>query len=184
MSHLDFPGKKAVNSFTTIPFVLPSVLVVLGFVLCFGNSGIINSFLMKLTGADKPPLKILYSFRAIIMAHTFYNFPVCLRLVSTSWRRIGNNRVEAAQILGAGRFRIFTTVTLPALLPSIIAAASLIFIFCFMSFAVILVLGGGPAFSTIEVEIYRLARINIDLPGAASLAFSGAVLTAVLPIVI
>jgi len=177
MSHLEFRGKKIINSLTTIPFVLPSVLVVLGFVLCFGNSGIINSLLMKLSGSEEPPLRLLYSFKAIILAHTFYNFPISLRLISAAWSQSGKSRIEAAEILGAGRLRIFRTVTLPVLLPSIIAAASLIFIFCFMSFAIILVLGGGPAFSTIEVEIYRLARISIDLEAAASLALAGAVLT-------
>jgi thiamine transport system permease protein len=180
MSHLDFKGKRIVNSLTTIPFVLPSVLVVLGFVLSFGNSGILNSFLMKITGSGEPPLRILYSFKAIILAHTFYNFPISLRLISSAWSQTGRSRIEAAEILGAGRLRIFRTITLPALLPSIIAAASLIFIFCFMSFAIILVLGGGPAFSTIEVEIYRLARISIDLEAAASLALAGAVITGLL----
>ncbi|MBI9106891.1 MAG: iron ABC transporter permease [Spirochaetales bacterium] len=180
MSHLEFRGKRLVNSLTTLPFVLPSVLVVLGFVLCFGNSGVINSLLMKLLNTDKTPLRILYSFKAIIMAHTFYNFPICLRLVSSAWSQSGKSRIEAAQILGAGPVRIFRTVTLPVLMPAIIAAASLIFIFCFMSFAVILVLGGGPSFSTIEVEIYRLARISIDLEAAASLALAGAVITALL----
>ena len=178
MSHVEFRGKRFVNSLTTVPFVMPSVLVVLGFVLCFGNSGIINTFLMKLFGTDKPPLKILYSFRAIILAHTFYNFPVSLRLISSAWSRTGESRRQAAEVLGAGRIRIFFTITLPALLPSMIAAGSLIFIFCFMSFAVILVLGGGPEYSTIEVEIYRLARISLDLKAAAALALTGAVMTA------
>ncbi|MDC7228400.1 MAG: iron ABC transporter permease [Spirochaetales bacterium] len=178
MSHINFRGRRLVSSITTVPFVLPSVLVVLGFVLCFGNSGILNSFIMKITSAEKPPLKILYSFKAIILAHTFYNFPIALRLISAAWRQIGNSRIEAAEILGAGRTRIFFTVILPSLLPSIIAAGSLIFIFCFMSFAVILVLGGGPAFSTLEVEIYRLARISLDIDSAASLALLGALLTA------
>ncbi len=179
MSHLEFKGKRFINSITTVPFVMPSVLVVLGFVLCFGNSGIINRLLMQLAGTETPPLKILYSFKAIILAHTFYNFPISLRLVSSAWRKIGANRIEAAESLGAGRIRIFLTVILPSLLPSIIAAASLIFIFCFMSFAVILVLGGGPEFSTIEVTIYRLARINLDIGAAASLALIGAALTTV-----
>ena len=177
MSHIDFKGKRFVNSLTTVPFVLPSVLVVLGFVLCFGNSGILNTFLMKITGGEKPPLKILYSFKAIILAHTFYNFPIALRLISSAWKKIGRNRIEAAGILGAGKTKIFLTITLPSLLPSIIAAASLIFIFCFMSFAIILVLGGGPAYTTLEVEIYRLARLSVDIEAAASLALAGALLT-------
>ena len=178
MSHINFRGKRLVSSITTVPFVLPSILVVLGFVLCFGNSGILNSMLMRLTGVKTPPLKLLYSFKAIILAHSFYNFPIPLRLVSTAWKQIGKNRIEAAEILGAGKFRIFFTVILPGLMPAIIASASLVFIFCFMSFAVILVLGGGPAYTTLEVEIYRLARIGLDLESAASLALAGAVMTA------
>jgi len=178
MSHVEFRGRRLVNSITTVPFVLPSVLVVLGFVLSFGNAGILNTFLMKITGSEKPLLRILYSFKAIILAHTFYNFPITLRLVSSAWKQIGRNRIEAAQCLGAGRIRIFATVIFPSLLPSIIASASLVFIFCFMSFAVILVLGGGPQFSTIEVEIYRLARINLELGSAASLALLAGILTA------
>ena len=124
MSHVRFRGKRLLYSLTTVPFVLPSILAVLGFVLCFGNNGIINSWLMKISGSDEVPLRILYSFKAIILAHAFYNFPVCLRLVSGAWKLTGSSRIEAAEILGAGRVRIFFTVTLPSLLPSIIAAAS------------------------------------------------------------
>ncbi|MDC7125401.1 MAG: iron ABC transporter permease [Spirochaetales bacterium] len=179
MSHLEFKGKNFINSLTTVPFVLPSILVVIGFVLCFGNNGVINKVLMLITGAETPPLKILYSFKAIILAHAFYNFPISLRFISSSWKNIGANRIEAAESLGAGKTKIFFSVILPALLPSIIAAASLIFIYCFMSFAVVLILGGGPACSTIEVEIYRFARINLNLEAAASLAIIGACLTIV-----
>ena len=177
MSHVKFRGKRIVSSITTVPFVLPSILVVLGFVLCFGNSGILNTALMRVTGSETPPLRLLYSFKAIILAHAFYNFPIPLRLAATAWRQIGKNRIEAAEILGAGRLRIFFTVILPALTPAVIASASLVFIFCFMSFAVILVLGGGPEYSTLEVEIYRLARVGLDLDAAASLALAGAILT-------
>ncbi len=179
MAGIDFKGKKLIRSLTTIPFVLPSILVVLGFVLTFGNSGYLNRFVMALTGTSQPPLKILYSFKAIILAHVFYNFPVSLRLISSAWSQIPENRYEAAKSLSAGKIRIFRTVTLPSLIPAVLVSFSLIFIFCFMSFAVILVLGGGPALSTIEVEIYRLARINLDINAAAALAGAGAVLTTV-----
>ena len=168
-----FPGKSFVKSLTTIPFVLPSILVVLGFVLFFGNQGHLNRFLMGLLNREEPPLKILYSFRAVILAHGFYNFPVVMRLVSSAQGQLSRSQHDAARSLGAGGFRLFRTVTLAQLLPAILSAASLVFLFCFMSFAVILVLGGGPRFTTVEVEIYRLARFSMDFPAAAALGFWG-----------
>ncbi len=173
MSHYDFPGKRIIKALTTVPFVLPSILVVLGFVILFGNNGIINRGLMDLFNLDKAPLKILYNMRAIILAHVFYNFPVIIRIVSKFWSQAGEHEEYAAALLGAGRLRVFFTITLPKLLPSILSAASLVFMYCFMSFSIILVLGGGPKFSTLEVEIYKLARTSLDPAVVSNLAFAG-----------
>ncbi len=170
LSHYSFRFKKTIRAVTAVPFVLPPILVVLGFVLLFGNNGLINRFFMNILDTGKPPFQILYSFRAIILAHVFFNFPLAVRLISSSWEKISVSYIEAARSLGAGRIRVFTQTVFPQLLPSVIASFSLIFILCFMSFAVILVLGGGPRNSTVEVEIYRLARINLNIPGACSLA--------------
>ena len=170
LSHYDFKFKKIIRAVTAVPFVLPPILVVLGFVLLFGNNGIINRMLMKLLSLEKPPLHVLYSFRAIILAHVFFNFPLAVRLISSAWEKISLSVIEAARSLGAGKTRVFTQAVLPQLLPSILASFSLIFILCFMSFSIILVLGGGPKNSTVEVEIYRLARISLNIPGACSLA--------------
>ncbi len=170
LSRFDFRGKSLIKALTTVPFVLPSIIVVLGFVIFFGNNGFLNRAIMAVTKTDEPPLKILYSMRAIILAHTFYNFPICIRLVSSVWSRINPNLERAAQSLGARGFKLFTRVTLPQLFPGILAAAALIFIFCFTSFAIILVLGGGPKYTTIEVAIYRLAKVNLDLKAGSAFA--------------
>ncbi len=77
--------------------------------------------------------------------------------------------------------RVFASVTAPRLMPAITAAASMIFLFCFTSFSIILVLGGGPRFTTLEVQIYQLARVRFDLPHAAAFAlFSLAISSGVL----
>ncbi len=175
LSHFRFPGKNIVKGIATVPFVLPSILVVLGFVLFFGNSGILNRGLMALTGRDEPVLRVLYSLWAIILAHGFYNFPISMRIVAAAWEKISRTEIDAASTLGAGRGRVFRTVILPQLLPGMAASSALVFLFCFMSFAVILVLGGGPEFSTLEVEVYRLARFSLDLEKAGVLAFLGSV---------
>ena len=104
-----------------------------------------------------------------MLAHIFYNYSVALRLISGFWQNLNPNLTQAAQMLGLSPRRAFWQVTLPLLRPAIGAAAVLVFIFCFTSFGVILILG-GPRFATLEVAIYRQAVEIFDLPVAAALA--------------
>ncbi len=160
-----FPGRKLLRSISTVPFVLPSILAVLGFILVFGNSGLINSL-----RGNKEPWKILYSLRAIIMAHMFYNFPLTLRIVGDAWHSLPQSKYDAARSLGAGPVKAFFTVDFPRLAPAILTSAVITFLYCFMSFAIILVLGGGPRFTTLEVEIYRLIKYQLDFSRGSGLA--------------
>lgn len=173
LARKNFPGKSVLKAVATIPFVLPSILVVLGFVIFFGNNGYLNQLFMKLFKLHTPPLKILYSMKAIILAHSFYNFPVAMRIIASLWEKLSITQIQAAHSLGAGPVKSFLSITLPQLLPALLSAASLIFLFCFSSFAIILVLGGGPRYSTIEVEIYRLATVSFNQGGASSFAVLG-----------
>jgi thiamine transport system permease protein len=177
LANYAFRGKSVIKAVTTVPFVLPSIIVVLGFVIFFGNSGTLNRVLMGVFDLEEPPLRVLYSLRAIILAHTFYNFPLCIRLVSAVWSRVNPNLERAARSLGARGLRLFLNTSLPQILPGIFTAAALIFIFCFTSFAIILVLGGGPQYTTIEVEIYRLAKVSLDLKAASALAIWESILS-------
>lgn len=170
MTTYNFPGKRLLKTLYTIPFVLPSILVVLGFVIFYGNSGFLNKAIMAVFGLKEPPLRILYSFTAVLLAHSFYNFPVVVSIVGDYWQRLDSSCESAASTLGSKRTKVFKTITLPRLAPSILSAASLVFLFCFTSFAIILVLGGGPALTTTEVEIYRLARISMDTGRACALS--------------
>jgi thiamine transport system permease protein len=177
LARYEFPLKGAVRALTTVPFVLPSIIVVLGFVRFFGNNGVLNRALMQVLGLSEPPLRVLYSLQAILLAHAFYNFPIAARIVGSLWSRLPISTEEAARSLGAHGAKLFFRVTLPQLSPALLAAGALIFIFCFLSFAVVLVLGGGPRFSTLEVEVYRLAKVSLDLPAAGALALVGALLS-------
>lgn len=175
-----FPGKRIIKAICTIPFVLPSILVVLGFVIFYGNNGIVNNLLRMISGSEEPPLRILYTFGAVILAHAFYNFPIALGLISSFWEQLPSRYGQAAMTMGAKRFTVFRTVTLPRLVPAILSASTLIFLFCFSSFAIILVLGGGPRFTTLEVEIYRRARMTMDVEGAAALSLLSIAVTLLL----
>ncbi|MGD1821587.1 MAG: ABC transporter permease [Pleomorphochaeta sp.] len=163
-------GRKLILAICTIPFVLPAILVILGFVTFYGNNGFLNVILMKLFNLENPPLKILYSYKAIIIAHAFYNFPIILVLVTTYWENLDYKLELSSLVFGASKFQTFIHITLPRLIVSIISSSLLVFLFCFTSFSIILVLGGGPKYTTMEVEIYRRARISMDLNSASSYA--------------
>jgi len=165
----DFPGKSLVQALTTVPFVLPTIVVAPAFTALLGPRGLLNLTLMELPGLDHPPLNLQHTLTIILLAHVFYNYTLVLRIVGTYWANLDSRLEEAARMLGASRWRAFREVTLPLLSPAIGAASLLIFIFCFTSFGVILVLG-GPRFATLEVEIYRQTIYYFDLPLAAALS--------------
>jgi len=165
----DFPGKSLVQALTTVPFVLPTIVVSLAFTALLGPHGLLNLALMDLLRLDHPPLDLQHTLTIILLAHVFYNYTLVLRIVGTYWANLDPRLEEAARLLGARRWRVFREVTLPLLTPAIGAAALLVFIFCFTSFGVVLVLG-GPRFATLEVEIYRQTIQFLNLPLAAALS--------------
>jgi len=158
------------KTLTAIPFAMPSILVVLGFVLFFGNSGWVNRLYTALPFAGAQPLRILYKPLAVILAHGFFNFPIVIRLAGDGIARARRAYAPAAASLGASPLKIILTVILPLTIPSILAASFLVFMYCFTSFAVVLVLGGGPTTTTLAVEIYRYARIFLNYGNAGFLA--------------
>lgn len=147
VSTYEFKGRRLTMALATVPFVLPTVVVGTAFVALGWRE----------------------SIGAILAAHVFFNIAVVMRTVSTLWSRIDPRLLEAARVLGATNRQVFTRITLPLLRPAIAAAASIVFLFTFTSFGVVLILGGFQ-YSTLEVEIYRQAVTLFDLPLAAALA--------------
>lgn len=165
----DFPGKALLRALTTVPFVLPTLVVATAFTALVGPRGVLNQALMNLLGLEAPPIRLMNTLTLIVIAHVFYNYTLILRIVGNFWANLDPRIEEAARVLGAGRWRAFWHVTLPLLVPAVLAAALLVFIFDFTSFGVVLVLG-GPRLATLEVEIYRQTVDLFNLPLAATLA--------------
>lgn len=158
-AHYRFPFKKALLSLSSVSFILPPILVVLAFVQFWGKQGWVNQ-IWHWINPQAEPLRILYSAKAILMAHIFYNLPLALRFIYDGWSTLPQNQVEAAASLGASPAKAFFRVVLPQLLRSILSAFLIIFLYCFLSFSIILVLGGGPRYSTLEVEIYQQIKFS------------------------
>jgi thiamine transport system permease protein len=151
-----FRGRRIVRALVTVPFVLPTIVVGTAFTALLGRGGPL-AFL----GLDQ-------TLWAILAAHLFFNYAVVVRTVGGLWAHLDPHQEEAARVLGASRWRAFIEVTLPALRPAIATATAVVFLFTFTSFGVILVLG-GPRYSTLETEIYRQTAQLLNLQLAAAL---------------
>lgn len=172
----EFPGKTLVHALLTIPFVMPTVVVAAAFTALIGHNGVLNQLLQAWLGLDAPPIRLEQTIWLILLVHVFYNVAVIIRTVGGFWSNLNPHLAESAAALGGSPWTVFRTVTLPLLLPSVLAASLLVFLFCFTSFGVILILG-GLRFATIEVEIYRQAVSYFNLPAAAVLAILQLIVT-------
>lgn len=180
LARLRFRGKSLIRALIIVPFVLPPIAVVVGFLQMFGSYGVIDSVLMKLTQSPTTVFNLAEGFVGIILAHTFYNAPLVVLLVSASMERLNPEIEESAEILGADSFSRFRRITLPHILPALSAAAILTFLFCFMSFPIVLALG-NVAYKTLEVQIWYSFK-GSNFGEASSLVLIQIMITVVLAI--
>ncbi|MDN4171828.1 ABC transporter permease subunit [Nocardioides sp. SOB77] len=157
LHRLDLPLRRAVRAALLVPFVLPTVVVGVAFRQLLGESGPLGGL-----GLDGTPV-------AIVAGLAFFNVAVVIRSVGAAWEGLDPRPAEAAAALGASPLQVLRTVTLPALRPAIVSAASVVFLFCATSFGVVLTLG-GLRYASVETEIYLLTTNLLDLQAAAALS--------------
>lgn len=161
-----FPGRGLLISLMGAPFLLPSVVAVLGLLAVFGRSGLLNQGLIAL---GLSPVSI-YGLHGVVLAHVFLNLPLATRMILQGWLAIPAERLRLAQSLGFGPAQTFRHLEWPMLREVIPGIFLIILVICLTSFAVVLTLGGGPAATTIELAIYQAVRFEFDLARAAGLA--------------
>lgn len=171
LHRLRFPGRSLVRAALLVPFVLPTVVVGLAVRELIAPAGILG-FL----GLDGTAV-------AIVIGLVFFNVAVVIRTVGVAWESLDRRPGEAAAALGATPWQVFRTVTLPALRPAVVSAASVVFLFCATAFGVVLVLG-GVRYSSVETEIYLLTADLLDLPAAAALSLVQMLAVVVLLVVV
>jgi thiamine transport system permease protein len=164
LSRYEFRGRATLRSLTILPFVLPSIMVAVGFIAMFGRTGVFND-LLGLVGLG--PVNLLFTLELVVLAHAFYNAPLVIRLVTAAWEDVDARHVETARAMGASPVRAFWDVVLPQLRPALLTAALLTFLFTFMSFPIVLALG-GLQLATVEVWLYARVQ-NLALTEAATL---------------
>ena len=165
LARFEFPGRRTLRSLTIVPFVLPSIMVAVGFVATFGTNGTLNAALSAL---GLPRLDLMFTLTAVVIAHAFYNAPLVARVTTAAWESVDARAVETARSLGAGPVRAFFDVVAPQVYPAVLTGAALTFVFTFGTFPIVLALGGFEL-ATVEVFVYRLVR-DLSYAEAAALA--------------
>lgn len=162
-----FRGKSLILKLFSLTFVLPALVAVLGLLGIYGHSGWLAR-LVAVLGIDWQPN--IYGLSGILIAHLFFNIPLASRLFLQALSSIPNQQRQLSSQLNIRGWQFVRLIELPYLRSQFIPAFALIFMLCFTSFTLVLTLGGGPRYTTLEVAIYQAILFEFDLPKAAMLA--------------
>ena len=145
-----------------LPVVSPPFVLSLSMIMLFGKSGIITRFLLGIYDNS------VYGFWGIAVVQTLTFFPVCYMMLKGLLKNIDPSLEEAARDMGASRFKVFTSVTLPLMLPGLGNAFLVTFIESIADFANPMIIGGS--YDTLATTIYLQITGSYDKPGAAAMA--------------
>ncbi len=155
LTGLDFPGRRWIAQLVALPVVLPPLVGVLAFLFLCGESGFAARIVQALTGSLDPPWRF-QGAGAILLVHAYSMYVYFYLFVRAGLRGIDASVYEAAESLGAGRWRTLVQVVLPLLRPSIAGAALLVFLTSLASFSAPYLFGGGFRVMTTQLVSTRL----------------------------
>jgi len=116
-----FPGKQVVNGLVHLPLILPPVVTGYLLLVTFGTTGPVGAFLQKLG------IVLAFNWTGAALAAGVMAFPLMVRAIRLSIEAVDPKLEDAAAVLGASRGWVFATVTLPLILPGVLAGAILAF---------------------------------------------------------
>ena len=145
-----------------LPVVSPPFVLSLSMIMLFGKSGIITRYLLHIYDNS------VYGFWGIAVVQTLTFFPVCYMMLRGLLKNIDPSLEEAARDMGASRFKVFMTVTLPLLLPGLGNAFLVTFIESIADFANPMIIGGS--YDPLATNIYLQITGAYDKNGASAMA--------------
>ena len=145
-----------------LPVVSPPFVLSLSMIMLFGKAGIITRFLLGIYDNN------VYGFWGITIVQTLTFFPVCYMMMKGLLKNIDPSLEEAARDMGASRFKVFSTVTLPLILPGLGNAFLVTFIESIADFANPMIIGGS--YDTLATSIYLQITGAYDKNGASAMA--------------
>jgi len=169
LARYEFVGRRWVLRALMLPFVVPTLVAAMGVLALWGPQGLWGQ--AGGTPLQDTPFLLLYG-------NVFFNLCVLVRSATDALEQVSAARLAAARTLGATPWRAFWRIEWPAILPWLMSALCLVFLYCFAGFGLALVLG-GQQYATVEVEIYTLVTYELQLGAAGVLALWTLALTGV-----
>ena len=145
-----------------LPVVSPPFVLSLSMIMLFGKAGLITRYLLKIYDNS------VYGYWGIVIVQTLTFFPVCYMMLKGLLKNIDPSLEEAARDMGASRFKVFSSVTLPLILPGLGNAFLVTFIESIADFANPMIIGGS--YDTLATTIYLQITGAFDKEGAAAMA--------------
>ncbi|MCI9140049.1 ABC transporter permease [bacterium 1XD42-8] len=178
MARLSEVWKKRVLLLLMIPFWTSSLIRMYGWIIIFRSNGVLDQILMGLR-ITKEPLKLLYTYPAVIVGMVYALLPFMILSVYSSVEKMDWNLVEASRDLGASRVRAFFTITFKLTLPGLLSGVILTFIPSMGLFFIADILGGNKILLVGSIIQEQLTK-GRNLPFAAALSVVLMVLTSML----
>jgi molybdate transport system permease protein len=159
LARRDWPGKSIVETFVSLPLVVPPVATGLILLKVFGRRGAIGGFLH-----DKLNFDVIFTWRAVLLALSVMSLPLLVRSARVAFEEVNPRLEQIARTLGAGNWRVFFTITVPLAARGIVAGMILAFARALGEFgATIMVAGNIPGkTSTLSLTIFQDVQLGQD----------------------
>lgn len=173
VARTDMPWRRAVRAFVTASFVTPPFLGAIAWeLLAAPNSGILNVIARKLLGLDEFDYVFdIYTITGVTFAIACYTFPYVFTVLATALERIPADLEDASSILGGTAALTLRRITLPLVLPSLIAGTMVAFLQALTMFGTPAILAMPAGFHTLTTRIWSLFQYppQLNLAAAASM---------------
>jgi thiamine transport system permease protein len=154
-----FAGRGLIIRLMQVPMRMPTLVIAFALIGIWGQNGFLNQML---TGLGLGGIGSIYGLTGILIAHTFFNIPLVAQLLLQGFEQVPAEYWRMAAGLNMGPVPTFRLIEWPVIRRRLPALSSLIFILCVTSFTLVLVLGGGPGATTLEVAIYQSLHFDFD----------------------
>ncbi|OQC74730.1 MAG: putative 2-aminoethylphosphonate transport system permease protein PhnV [Spirochaetes bacterium ADurb.Bin001] len=175
VARVQIPAKNLLLSLGILPVIMPSFVGAFSWIILLGRQGVLrhalNAILLPI-GIELPPI---YGMFGMILTMTLTYYPFVFLLSYSAFSSANPLLEEAAMLMGASKWRIFRTITLPLILPSIGASGLLVFIRSIGSFGIPAIIGGQQY--VLPTLIYFRVNGFWDLNGASAIAVVNVIIT-------
>lgn len=162
INRTNMPAKGFFRQMSLLPVISPPFMFALSVILLLGKNGLITKKLLGLTNFD------IYGFPGLVLVQSLTMFPVAYLVLDGVLKSINPDLEDSAFNLGASRFQVFTTITLPLSLPGVLSAWLLVFVTSLADFGNPMVLGGN--FDVLSVQAYLQVTGMYNISRGATLA--------------